>query len=92
MESGQEDRIVQIDFSAAFDGVNYQGIVYKLCSLGNGGSVVSLLTKVLSNQSQLLWWTVAIVNWPTSCQECCRVVLPPVIVPPVSLFKLWSLI
>ena len=31
LESGQEARIVQIDFSAAFDGVNHQGILYKLC-------------------------------------------------------------
>ena len=33
-ESGQEARIVQIDFSTAFDGVNHQGILYKLCSVG----------------------------------------------------------
>ena len=29
LESGQEAKIVQIDFSAAFDRVNHQGIVYK---------------------------------------------------------------
>ena len=34
LESGQEARIVQINFSAAFDGVNRQGILYKLCSVG----------------------------------------------------------
>ena len=28
MQSGQEARIVQIDFSAAFDRVNYLGILY----------------------------------------------------------------
>ena len=32
-ESGQEARIVQIDVSAAFDRVNHQGILYKLCSV-----------------------------------------------------------
>ena len=32
LESGQEARIVQIDFSAAFDIVNHQFILYKLCS------------------------------------------------------------
>ena len=32
LESGQESRIVQIDFSAAFDRVNHQGILYTLCS------------------------------------------------------------
>ena len=31
LESEQEDRIVLIDFSAAFDRVNHQGIMYKLC-------------------------------------------------------------
>ena len=40
LESGQEARIVQIDFSAAFDRVSHQGILYKLCSVGIGGSVL----------------------------------------------------
>ena len=47
LESGQEVRIVQIDFSTAFDRVNHQGILYKLCSVGIGGSVLSILTKFL---------------------------------------------
>ena len=33
LEMGQEARIVQIDFSAAFDGVNHQGILFKLSSV-----------------------------------------------------------
>ena len=49
LESGQEARIIQIDFSAAFDRVNHQGILYKLCSVGIGGSVLSILTQFLSN-------------------------------------------
>ena len=49
LESGQEARIVQIDFSAAFDRVNHQGILYKLCSVGIGGSVLSILTQFLSD-------------------------------------------
>ena len=52
LESGQEARIVQIDFSAKFDKVNHQGILYKLCSAGIGGSVLSMLTQFLSNRSQ----------------------------------------
>ena len=43
---------MQIDFSAAFDRVNHLGILYKLCSIGIGGSVLSVLTELLSNQSQ----------------------------------------
>ena len=37
LEMGQEARIVQIDFSAAFDWVNHQGMLFKLCSVGVGG-------------------------------------------------------
>ena len=44
LEMGQEARIVQTDFSAAFDRVNHQGILFKLCSVGVGGSVLSVLT------------------------------------------------
>ena len=52
LESGQEVRIVKIHFSAAFDMVNHQGILYKLCSVGIGGSVLSILTPFLSNRPQ----------------------------------------
>ena len=52
LDSGQEAKVVQIDFSAAFDGVNHLGILYKLCSLGIVGSVLSILTQFLSNRSQ----------------------------------------
>ena len=49
--SKQEARIIQIDFSAAFDRVTHQGILYKFCSVGIGGSVLSILT-LLSDRSQ----------------------------------------
>ena len=52
LESGQEARIVQIDFSAAFDRVNHHGIPYILCSVGIEDSVLSILTQFLSNRSQ----------------------------------------
>ena len=45
-------RIVQIDFSADFDRVNHQGLLFKLCSVGVGGSVLSVLIQFLSNRSQ----------------------------------------
>ena len=47
LESGQEARIVQIDISAAFERVNHLGILYKLCCVGIGGSVLSILTQFL---------------------------------------------
>ena len=43
---------MQIDFSVAFDRVTHLGILYKLCSEGIGGSVLSILTQFLSNRSQ----------------------------------------
>ena len=52
LERGQEARIVQIDFRAAFDRVNHRGILYNLCSVGIGGSVLSTLTQFLSDRSQ----------------------------------------
>ena len=52
LESEQEGRIVQIDFSAAFDRVNRQGILYKLSSVGIGGSVLSILTQFILNRPQ----------------------------------------
>ena len=52
LEGGQEARRVQIDFSAAFDRANHRGILYKLWSVGIGGSVLSISTQFLSNRSQ----------------------------------------
>ena len=52
LECGQAARIVQIGFSAAFDRVNHRGILYKLCSVGIGGSMLSVLTQFLTNRSQ----------------------------------------
>ena len=43
---------MQIDFSAAFDTVNQQDILYKLYSVGIGGAVLSILTQFLPNRSQ----------------------------------------
>ena len=55
LESGQEARIVQIDFSSAFDRVSHQGILYRLSSVGIGGSVLSVLMQFLSNRSQFVF-------------------------------------
>ena len=80
LESGQKARIVQIYFSAAFDIVNHLGILYKLCSVGIGGSVLSILTQFLSNQSQHVmvggcWSMVAIYHpstiwWMVASGQC----------------------
>ena len=47
LESGQEARIVQIDFSAAFDRVNHHVVLYRHCSVGIGGSMLSILRQIL---------------------------------------------
>ena len=60
--SVQEVMIVQIDFSAAFDRVNHQGFLYKLRSVGIGGSVLSTFAQFLSNRSSTSSWTVVGVN------------------------------
>ena len=44
LESGHVVKIMNIAFTADFDRVNHQGILYVLCSMGIGGSVLSILT------------------------------------------------
>ena len=52
LESWQEARIVLIDFSAAFDRVSHLCILYKLCSMSIGASVLSILAQFLTYRSQ----------------------------------------
>ena len=72
LEMGLEARIVQIDFSASFDRVNHQGVLFKLWSVEVGGFALSVLTQFLSNQSQMSWWMVvrATADRLMWCQEC----------------------
>ena len=44
--------IVQLDFSAAFDRVSHSGLLFKLKSIGEGGSVLSICREFLSNRRQ----------------------------------------
>ena len=60
-EMGQEARTVQIDFSAGFDRVNHQGILFECCSVVVGGSVLSILTQFLYNRSRY----VVVGGWPS---------------------------
>ena len=87
LESWQEPRIVQIDFSAAIYTVNHQGILCKLCSVCIGGPVLSLLTQFLSNRWQhvmgdgcgsklvkerfLFFWKVFITHFRTLFNKSC---------------------
>ena len=66
LQSALEARIAQIDFSAAFDRINHQGILYKLCSVGIWGFVLSTLPPFLPNRSQRVKGTVfAVIRFLT---------------------------
>ena len=52
LDKGFETRIVQIDFSAAFDLVNHRALVYKLKELGIGGNLLNILKDFLHNRKQ----------------------------------------
>ena len=54
LESEQEAKIMQIDFSADCDRVNHRRILFRLSSVGIGGSVLSVLTQFLSNRLQFV--------------------------------------
>ena len=70
LESGQEARIMQIDFSAAFDRVNHLAILYKLGFVGIGGSVL---------------WVLEVPDITGKCyiRSAARQCFGPIIVPPV---------
>ena len=51
LQSGQEDRIIQIDFIAAIGRVKERRFLYRLSSVGIGGSSLPILTQFLSNRS-----------------------------------------
>ena len=52
LDGGSEARLVQIDFTGAFDKVNHVGLIYKLEAAGIGGSVLSVITQFLSERTQ----------------------------------------
>ena len=45
-------KIVQIDFSAAFERVNHKGLLFKLKSVGMGGSIFSVIHQFLTDRKQ----------------------------------------
>ena len=83
LESGQEARIVQIDFSTAFVRVNHQGILYRLSSVGIGGSVLSVLMQFFDRS--LFWWMDVAVNWKRCIRSAAGQCFGPVVVPSVHL-------
>ena len=47
-----QSMIVSLDFSTAFDLVNYQDVLYKLKSMGSCGPVFNILNNILTNHQQ----------------------------------------
>ena len=58
-----ESYIDQLDFSAAFDGVSHCGLLFKLNSIGVGGSVLSICCEFISNRRQRVVVDVATSDW-----------------------------
>ena len=54
LDHGHEAKIVQIDFSAAFDRVNHKGLLFKLKSVGIGGSIFSAIHQFLIDRKQCM--------------------------------------
>ena len=52
LDVGMESYIVQLDFSAAFDRVSNNGLLFTLKSIGVGGSVLSICREYRSNPKQ----------------------------------------
>ena len=52
LDSGCEVRMVGLDFSAAFDHVNHEALIFKLRQLGLGGAFLSILIEFLTDRVQ----------------------------------------
>ena len=58
-----ESNIIQLDFSATFDRVSQSGLLFKLKSIGVGGSVLSICTEFLSDRRQRVVVNDAASEW-----------------------------
>ena len=54
LEKVSEPRLIQLYFSAAFDRVSHEELVYKLQSIGVGGAFLSIIGEYLSGHSQVV--------------------------------------
>ena len=51
LDEGSESIVLSIDFSAAFDRVNHEGLLYKLQAAGVGGSLLDVIRDCLSGRT-----------------------------------------
>ena len=52
MDEAAESIVLSIDFSAAFDIVNHEGLLYKLDAAGVGGSLLDVIRNFLSGRTR----------------------------------------
>ena len=52
LDNGMEARLVQLDFSAAFDRVSHAGLLHKLQAIGVGGLLLSVFCQFLHGRKQ----------------------------------------
>ena len=58
-----ESNIVQLDFNETFDRMSHSGLLFKLKSIGLGGSVLSIGTEFLSDRKQRVLVDGAASEW-----------------------------
>ena len=52
LDLGHEVRLIGLDFSAAFDRVNHEALIFKLRQLGVGGPFLNIIIEFLTNRKQ----------------------------------------
>ena len=52
LDRGGECRLIQLDFSAAFDRVNHRALIHQLQCCGIGGSFLTYVVNFLSDRRQ----------------------------------------
>ena len=62
LDTGIEFYIIQLDFSAAFDRVSHSGLLFKLKSIGVGGSVLSICKSSSPTAGRESWLTALLVS------------------------------
>ena len=52
LDSGHEVRLIGLDFSAAFDRVNHEALIFKLKQMGVGGAFLNIIIEFLTGRKQ----------------------------------------
>ena len=72
LDTGMGSYIVQPDFSTTFDRLSHSDILFKLMSIGLGGSVLSIYREFLSNRRQRVVVDGATSEWIPIVSACNR--------------------